>query len=72
MTLNKYVYALRGFAKIFNTAAQKEKYQFIYPVRNAGISFRKAKELGFNVTSYMWKMCLNRHKRNKGIILVDS
>lgn len=61
-----YIGALRCYSRLYNSSKDKKKYKYLYPVRVAGISFRKAKELGFNITSHMWSTCLNTEKRNKG------
>lgn len=67
-SLFKYKKALRGYAEIFNNAKPKEKHQYIYPMRIAGISLKEAKEIGFKVHSWMWKKCLDRSRRKKGMI----
>ncbi len=66
MLLRKYKCALENYASLYNNAQQKERHRYIYPLRISGISFYDARKLGFNVTSYQWKHCLNRSKRNKG------
>ena len=65
-TIMKYKKALGGFADIYNTAKRKDKQQYIKQVRKAGISFKDAKNIGFKVTSWMWKRCLNTSRRNNG------
>lgn len=41
----KYKKALINFGKIFNTRKQKEKHEFVYPIRSAGLTFSQAKNL---------------------------
>lgn len=65
----KYKIALKGFAKLFNDAKQKEKHAYLYPIRRAGIPIKQAKELGFKVSFRLWQTCLNQTKRSKGKVL---
>jgi len=64
--IRKYKNALKKFADIFNKAKPKEKHQYIYPIRSAGISFSNAKELGFYVKKKTWLNCFDQSDRDKG------
>jgi len=65
-TTLKYEKALKNFGKIFNGRKQKEKHELLYPIRSAGLSYKQAKSLGFNVSFGMWKSCLDQRIRSKG------
>ncbi len=57
------------FEKTFNLQLgrkQKEKHELLYPIRSAGLSYKEAKSLGFNVSFRMWKSCLDQRIRSKG------
>jgi hypothetical protein len=62
----KYKQALKSFGRIFNAAKPKERHEFIFPMRIAGLTFKQARELGFNVSFRLWQSCLNQRKRNIG------
>ena len=66
VTIKKYTKALQGISEIYNNANLKKRHTYLYPLRNAGLSFLETKNLGFNVTSWSWKQCLNRNDRKKG------
>lgn len=71
LLLLKYKKALQGFADVYNNASPKDKHQFVYPIRNAGITYLNAKKIGFNVSRWIWKRCTNKLRRDKGNIYIS-
>ena len=60
--------ALSLYSHLFNESKAKEKLKYLRPIKLSGISFRKAKFLGFKTTAYMWTNCLMNYSRKKGIL----
>jgi hypothetical protein len=58
--------ALNNYSSLYNQSKPKEKYKYLNPIRMSGMSRERAKRIGFKITSYMWKSCLNTNPRNKG------
>ena len=67
-----YLNALSMYSQLFNESKAKEKFKYLKPIKLAGISFRKAKSLGFKTSSYMWTNCVNNYSRNKGMNVIFS
>lgn len=66
LTLKKYQNALKGFSEIYNNLKLKERHQYIFPIRSAGITFIHAKKLGFKISYWIWNKCLDKSVRSKG------
>ena len=64
-----YLNALSLYSQLFNESKAKEKFKFLRPIKLAGITYRKAKAIGFRATAYMWTNCLMTNTRNKGIMI---
>lgn len=64
--ITKYTKALTYYSKFYNSAKQKDKFQYLYPLRFVGLKLLDAKKLGYEATEYMWASCLNKNKRNVG------
>jgi hypothetical protein len=62
----KYHRALCEHAKLCLISKPKERYSFIRAIRIAGLSYKDAKKLGYNVSKELWTSCLNSDERNKG------
>ena len=65
----EFLNALRQYSQLFNESKAKEKFKFLRPIKLAGITYRKAKAIGFRATAYMWANCLMTNTRNKGIMI---
>jgi hypothetical protein len=66
MELYRFKKALNYLAEICNRKKQKEKYQFIGPLRKAGIQREDAKSLGFKFSNLLWKSSLKQNERSRG------
>jgi hypothetical protein len=51
--------ALKKFGDLCNNQPNKEKFQFLCPLKYAGFSLSEAKKLNFIVGDDLWKNCLN-------------
>jgi len=58
--------ALKNYSVLYNNAKQKEKYKYAFPLRESGIKYKDALKLGFKITKYMWKKCLDNTERAVG------
>jgi hypothetical protein len=66
LLIRKYEKILKNFSDIFNNVKQKEKFKYLYGLRSSGITQSQCLKLGFRVTSYLWRNCLNPEERSKG------
>lgn len=58
--------ALSNMDNIFKMTKPKNKHRISLAFKRARISLRKARNLGFNISSKLWKNCSNLAIRNKG------
>jgi hypothetical protein len=64
--INKDVFrAMRNFSQLSNLVKQKEKFNYIRCLKEAGLSLDFCKKLGFKASKHLWSTCLRRNQRKK-------
>jgi hypothetical protein len=63
----KYTNALSGIAVHVNKRTKlKQRHYFIRPLRQANLTLKEIKEIGFKCGKSLWKTCLNKSERLEG------
>ena len=66
---SRYINALKNISDPVNSKSivkQKNQHYFIRSIRQAGLSLREARELGFQCGKHLWRTCLDPNKRHIG------
>ncbi len=63
LVASEHTKALKKFGDIFNNQPNKEKFQFLCPLKDAGFSLSEANKLNFIAGYDLWKNCLNPQPR---------
>lgn len=61
-----YYKALNNLSPVINSIGSKQKYRFIFPLKESGLSLMECRGLSYNISNYMWKSCENQSERSKG------
>lgn len=66
-SINKDVFrAMRNFSRLSNSMKQKERFNYIRCLKEAGLSLDFSKNLGFKASKHLWSTCIRTEPRNKG------